>query len=239
MPNPISSSNPNISLPPEPEPDSEPNQSVNLDAPGGMSEAKRPSVAPTPPKPVTRPGGPVNPEEPPTTYSLKSGSKKLVDGYDKLTISGAIGTYTTAGSGNIGGQLSLGSVTLKQENSSGATTATLSGPTAEINVGSNNSDGSKGAHIKAQLSSGTYEVTTGSNTLQVTLGVGAGGGLEASSGDRDADNDGKTEYCFKAGTAVTAGICIEPQQIIDDAKSGVESLKRAFSAVRLPGASLF
>jgi hypothetical protein len=238
MPDPISSSSPNACFPPPPE--EEPLMSLNPDAVGGQSEAAQPAAVPAEaPAPRARPQVAESPANPAGSGSgsLVSGSKTLVDGLVKASLDVSIANYASAGPGNFGGQVSQSTATLTLDDQTRGTktSVTFTRNVAELNVGSNNADGSHGAHIKAQLSAYTLEGTTGSAGFQLTAGVDLGIGLEASSGTRDADGDGRTEYCFKAGSTFAGGICVEPRQLVDDAKAALDTVERLVSSQRRPG----
>jgi hypothetical protein len=87
--------------------------------------------------------------------------------------------------------------------------------TAKANAGPRNSDGSHGFNAGAVATAVGFEATvTPVEWLSLTGGASLGLGGEVSFGKRDADADGKAEYCLRvAGGALayyTAGICIEP-----------------------------
>lgn len=107
--------------------------------------------------------------------------------------------------------------------------------TAEGDIGTNNADGSQGAHIKAGGAIIAEELTVKDGAVQVSIGADAGVGLEASSGTRDVDKDGNAEYCIRGGSKVVVGACIEPGQFITDAKKGFDALKRAVTSAGFPG----
>lgn len=226
MPDPISSSH----SPPNacPLSDEEPLMSLDPSVSGGMS------VAP-PPQPKPTPGGPVFP--PATPISLASGAKVLVAGHTTVTAKGAVGVLTPAGAGNGGERIAVaeGSITVTDATTASRTTAQGALSVVEVNVGTQNVDGSQGAHIKAGAAIYSAEVATGTPGFELTLGADLGIGLEASSGERDLDGDGRSEYCFRAGSSLLAGFCAEPAQLLADAKDAVEVLKRIVTATRHPG----
>jgi hypothetical protein len=226
MPEPISTSRSSINacFPP----DEEPQMSVDPSGSGGMSVAP-----PAPSKPT--PGGPVS--TPSTPISLKSGTAVLVAGHTTITAKGALGSLAPGGAGNVGARAAVadGSVTITDAATKTTTTAQLAFGTAELNVGTQNVDGSTGAHLKAGAALYSAEVTTGTPGFQLTVGVDVGVGIEASSGERDLDGDGRTEYCFRAGTAVLAGFCAEPGQLLADAKGALEVLEKIVAGAHYPG----
>ena len=218
----------------------EPNMSVDPDD-GGYSPAPLQSDAASEPvvsTPAPKPGGLVSQSESEPSALLESGPQKLVRGYIEATGQAMAVSYTPAGRGNFGGQLALGtgSVVVKDGSVGQTTQLQASIVSAELNIGTQNSDGSTGAHIKAQASLVSAELTTGSPTLQLTVGVDFGVGLEASSGERDLDADGKTEYCVRAGAGVVVGGCIEPAQIAEDFQTAMSHLARVVSSQRALGA---
>jgi hypothetical protein len=86
--------------------------------------------------------------------------------------------------------------------------------TAKANAGPHNSDGSRGLNVGAVATAVGLEGTWNGDYLSVTGGASVGVGGEISLGKRDADHDGRAEYCLRlSGGALaffTAGVCIEP-----------------------------
>lgn len=82
--------------------------------------------------------------------------------------------------------------------------------TGRVSGGTQNPDGSVGANFNISAAVVGAEATVGYSGNSATLGVAAGLGLEVSSGWRDADGDGRTEECVRAGIKlVTVGLCLE------------------------------
>jgi hypothetical protein len=106
------------------------------------------------------------------------------------------------------------------ETAGGDWVVTLNGVEAMVAATDNTADGSDGARLAGNLSliSGSATQSDGSGN-EVTFGLGVGVGFDASSGTRDADGDGRTEYCVRAAgggvVSVTAGFCAEPQAVAD------------------------
>jgi hypothetical protein len=86
--------------------------------------------------------------------------------------------------------------------------------TAKANAGPHNSDGSRGLNVGAVATAVGLEGTWNGDYLSVSAGASVGVGGEISLGKRDADHDGRAEYCLRvSGGALaffTAGVCIEP-----------------------------
>jgi hypothetical protein len=95
----------------------------------------------------------------------------------------------------------------------GNVTASVDVGTVKANLGVLNGDGSYGLNAGAVATIASAEVTIGVGGYSLTAGVGAGAGLEASAGLRDADGDGRSELCVRFGGAfggkVVLGTCIE------------------------------
>jgi len=78
------------------------------------------------------------------------------------------------------------------------------------NHGVLNDDGSVGHHIGLSAEAAGLEATITTPVASITLGASISEGLAASSGVRDADHDGKPEYCAKVSIpAFTLGYCLE------------------------------
>jgi hypothetical protein len=220
MPEPISSSNSstNACFPT----DDDPQMSLDPSVSGGMSLAPPAAPKPTPGGPVFPPATPLKP------IAVMSGSATLVAGHTTITAKGALGALTPSSAGNVGVRAAVaeGSITITNAATKMSTTAQGALGTSELDIGSKNVDGSEGAHIKVGAALYSAEVTSGTPDFQLTVGADLGVGLEASSGERDLDRDGKTEYCFRAGTSVVVGMCFEPASAIEVARTGVEALKK-------------
>jgi hypothetical protein len=224
MPEPISSSRsePLMSIEPEPEPN--PNMSVNPAARGAT-----PSVVPAAASsPATAASS--------APAALVSGTQSLVTRYGALTGTGSFGLAAGAGPGNLGGRASVVEVEVSWTDPLGSsTTVSVRGGSAEVDIGSNNVDGSTGAHVKVGGAALAPELTMKSGAQQLSVGVDAGAGFEASSGTRDIDRDGNREYCLRGGAKLVLGACIEPGQVITDLDTAWRTLKHLATAGSYPG----
>ena len=78
------------------------------------------------------------------------------------------------------------------------------------NIGVHNDDGSVGHNIGLMAEAAGLEATVTTPVASVTLGASVSDGIAGSSGVRDADHDGKPEYCAKVSIpAFTVGACLE------------------------------
>jgi len=78
------------------------------------------------------------------------------------------------------------------------------------NSGVHNDDGSVGYNIGLSAEAAGLEATVSTPVASVTLGASVSWGLSGSSGFRDADHDGKPEYCARVSVpAFTFGGCLE------------------------------
>lgn len=78
------------------------------------------------------------------------------------------------------------------------------------NSGVHNDDGSVGKNVGLIAEAAGLEATLASPLGSITLGAGVSIGVAGSSGVRDADHDGKPEYCAKLSIpALTLGYCLE------------------------------
>lgn len=81
---------------------------------------------------------------------------------------------------------------------------------ARLNKGVDNDDGSVGYNIGATAEAAGLEATLSTPVASFTLGGSISVGASSSSGLRDADGDGQTEYCTKVSIpAFTVGACVE------------------------------
>lgn len=86
----------------------------------------------------------------------------------------------------------------------------IEGFTARAAMGVHNDDGSTGLNFALQATTASIEGTTAKQGDTLTAGFSAGLGLAASVGRRDADADGKPEYCWRAAFEIfTLGACLE------------------------------
>jgi len=103
--------------------------------------------------------------------------------------------------------------------------------TARANYGFANDDGSTGANFGATAQLVGFESTLSHSGWSVTSGLSAQIGGYGSVGFRDADHDGKTEFCAKiSAPAVTLGVCMEDP--IDLAITVVKDVLHAFEVPR-------
>lgn len=82
--------------------------------------------------------------------------------------------------------------------------------TARANLGEHNDDGSIGGNIGAGVEALGAEATVDTPYGSLTGGVSVSASLSGSIGVRDADHDGKPEFCAKFSIpAFTLGACVE------------------------------
>lgn len=93
---------------------------------------------------------------------------------------------------------------------------------AEAHFGVHNPDGSTGLNAGASANVVAAEATVGAGDNSVTVGASVGWGGEVSVGERDADNDGNTEYCARLSASLQVlpvgfvlGACVEPGGLYD------------------------
>ena len=81
---------------------------------------------------------------------------------------------------------------------------------ARVNLGETNDDGSIGGNIGASAEALAGEITVDTPVGSLTYGQGVSIGVSGSMGVRDADHDGKPEFCAKFSIpAYTVGACVE------------------------------
>ena len=79
---------------------------------------------------------------------------------------------------------------------------------ADASVGTQNADGSVGAHANFGAQVAGFEATVSVPNFSLTIGFGEGVGGELSIGVRDADQDGRLEVCARASLASVFGLLI-------------------------------
>ena len=81
---------------------------------------------------------------------------------------------------------------------------------ANLHLGSQNSDGSKGENIGAMATAVGLEATAEYSGWSLTAGLSLSAGASVSSGERDVDHDRRPERCFEVSFGpLTLGECDE------------------------------
>ncbi|MEI9937648.1 MAG: hypothetical protein WDO69_10555 [Pseudomonadota bacterium] len=107
-------------------------------------------------------------------------------------------------------QLTLARRTLAVSSHDYGVTVTAEAGVARANLGEKNDDGSIGGNIGSGVELAGVEVTVDTPVGSVTYGQSVSMSLGGSMGVRDADHDGKPEFCAKFSIpAYTVGACVE------------------------------
>ena len=87
---------------------------------------------------------------------------------------------------------------------------TADGPSLRASLGAHNDDGSLGGNLGLGGNALGFEATLSTPVGSVTYGDGLSLAASGSIGVRDADHDGKPEFCAKVSIpAYTFGVCLE------------------------------